>query len=201
MKTIRFYILFTFLNALFFTEAFSQHESILPSSIPSSEKESILIKQTQAPEYEGEYGEFAFISQEGDTIVPFGKYAYCYTDTLRSFAIVLTYEDDCIAIDKNDKKLFNVYWYDNGPDYIREGLFRITDDNGKLGYADKNGTIVITPQFAFGFPFENGVAKVTYTGTEKTVPACNAEYHYWESDDWFYINKQGNKVRKPANEK
>ena len=54
---------------------------------------------------------------------------------------------------------YTAYQYDNGADYVREGLYRIVDAQGKMGYADEQGRVVIAPRFAFGFPFEQGRAK------------------------------------------
>ena len=36
--------------------------------------------------------------------------------------------------------------------------------------------------------------KTTYKGEQKAVDNSQGEYHYWDSDDWFYIDKQGNKI-------
>ena len=72
---------------------------------------------------------------------------------------------------------------------------RIVDTRSKkIGYATPDGKVLIEPQFAYGYPFENGKAKVTYKGTQKAVENSQGEYHYWDSDDWFYIDKQGNKI-------
>ena len=65
---------------------------------------------------------------------------------------------------------------------------------GRIGYADESGRTVIKPRFAFGFPFENGKAKVTDKGEMKEVPGSDGEYHYWESDEWYYIDKAGNRM-------
>ena len=62
-----------------------------------------------------------------------------------------------------------------------------------IGYADESGRTVIKPRFAFGFPFENGKAKVTDKGEMKEVPGSDGEYHYWKSDEWYYIDKKGNR--------
>ena len=67
-------------------------------------------------------------------------------------------------------------------------------DNGKIGYATPDGIILIEPQYAFGYPFKNGRAKVTYEGESRPVGNSGGEYHYWDSDQWFYIDKQGNKI-------
>ena len=36
-------------------------------------------------------------------------------------------------------------------------------------------------------------AKVTDKGEMKEVPGSDGEYHYWESDEWYYIDKKGQK--------
>lgn len=83
---------------------------------------------------------------------------------------------------------YTVYQFDNGDDYLCEGVRRITDSNGKIGFSDERGVVRITPQFAFAFPFENGMSKVTYTGHS----VAEGEYHRWVSTDWFYIDHAGN---------
>ena len=62
------------------------------------------------------------------------------------------------------------YLYDNGPDYLSEGLMRIQDSSGKIGYADEKGEIVISPQFAFGYPFKNGHARSHCRDMKKLFP-------------------------------
>lgn len=91
-------------------------------------------------------------------------------------------------------KKYSAFQYDNGDDYVRDGLYRIVDERGRIGYADEKGNTIITPRFAFGFPFENGKAKVTDSGQEKEVEGSRGEYHCWESDDWYYIDKTGSRL-------
>ena len=91
-------------------------------------------------------------------------------------------------------KHYCVFQYDNGDDYIRDGMYRIVDKKGRIGYAHQNGKTVIKPRFAFGFPFESGKAKVTDKGKMKKVTGSGGEYHYWESDEWYYIDKKGNRT-------
>ena len=92
-------------------------------------------------------------------------------------------------------KHYNMFQYENGNDYVSEGMYRIVDQRGRIGYADESGRAVIKPCFAFGFPFENGKAKVTDKGEMKEVPGSDGEYHYWESDEWYYINKEGKRIK------
>ena len=60
--------------------------------------------------------------------------------------------------------------FDNGPDPVSDGLYRVVDDHGRIGYADAYGVVRIAPRFAFGLPFANGVAKVTLSGHPAAVP-------------------------------
>ena len=83
------------------------------------------------------------------------------------------------------------YWYDNGPDMPSEGLVRVKDKSGKIGYAETNGNIVISPRFAFAYPFKNGQAKVTFEGKLNMVPESNGELHYWQSERWYCIDRSG----------
>lgn len=94
---------------------------------------------------------------------------------------------------------YPAYQFDNGDDYVMDGMYRIVDKNGRIGYADEKGNTIIAPRFAFGFPFENGKAIVTDSGQNKEVAGSGGEYHYWESDDWYYIDKTGRKLGKCVN--
>lgn len=84
--------------------------------------------------------------------------------------------------------------YDNGDDYVREGLYRIVDDRGRMGFADASGRVVIEPRFAFAFPFEGGKARVTDRGERRDVPGSHGEHWYWESDAWYSIDKTGRRT-------
>jgi len=133
-----------------------------------------------------------YVNAKGDTVVPIGKYFYCYTDTITNIGFVIEKEAGrIIAIDRNANELFEVFKFDNGPDYIRDGLFRIIK-NGKIGYANENGDVVIEPQFECAFPFKNGIAKVSYNCSVKKED----EHSTWESDNWLYINTRGEIVNK-----
>ena len=132
-----------------------------------------------------------YVDERGDTIVPYGKYKFCQTDTIRHIGFVYENKKDAriVCIDNQGKELFYVFKCDNGPDYIREGLFRIMDKNGRIGFADSLGNVAIKPQFKFAFPFKSGKAKVTFTGEEKAI--FDGEHREWVSDKWQYINKKG----------
>lgn len=64
-----------------------------------------------------------------------------------------------VFIDASGKELAVAYAFDNGPDYFQEGVARIVAD-GKVGFLDRTGVIVIAPQFAGASGFCHGQATV-----------------------------------------
>lgn len=66
------------------------------------------------------------------------------------------------------------FLHDNGPDPVSDGCVRITDEKGLVGYAKPDG-----------------IARVTQSGRLVEVPGSSGEYHRWESDEWFCIDKTG----------
>ena len=135
-----------------------------------------------------------YLNEQGDTIIPYGKYKFCQTDTIRHIGFVYENRQNAriVCIDNQGKELFYVYKYDNGPDYIREGLFRIMDEDGWIGFADSLGNVVIKPQFKFATSSENGKAQATTSGD-----AINdGEHSFWKSDEWQLIDHKGDKMIK-----
>lgn len=93
-------------------------------------------------------------------------------------------------MDHQKTVLYNVFIYDNGPDYPAEGLIRVVKD-GKIGYADAaTYALVIEPQFDCAYPFEHGQAKVS-TSCQSIQ---DGEHKLWTSDHWQYIDKQGHSI-------
>lgn len=129
-----------------------------------------------------------YLNTRKDTIIPFGKYKYFSSDTIRHIGFVL--DKEIICIDNKGNELFDVYNFDNDADSVKEGLFRIKDKTGKIGFADTLGNVIIKPQFAFAYPFENGKAKVTYSGEKSFIDEMQ-EHWKWKSDYWFYIDPKG----------
>ena len=133
-----------------------------------------------------------YVDERGDTIVPYGKYKFCQTDTIRHIGFVYENKKDAriVCIDNQGKELFYVFKYDNGPDYIRERLFRIMDDNGLIGFADSLRNVLIMPQFKFATPFENGKAQTTTSGKAHD----DGERSFWASDEWELVGHNGTKM-------
>ncbi|CAB3917604.1 hypothetical protein LMG26846_05376 [Achromobacter insuavis] len=106
----------------------------------------------------------------------------------------------CIYLDKQaggfrvaDVQLrepYQVYLFDNGPDYPQDGRYRIRL-NGKIGYADEEtGVIVIAPVYDCAFPFKDGKASVGHGCKNES----DGEHRWWSGGDWQSIDRQGKVV-------
>lgn len=137
---------------------------------------------------------FSYVNSAGETIIPYGQYLGAYKDTLIGFGIVVGWNTEkytnFVAINTRGERLYEVHPFDNGPDRLSEGLFRIMR-NGRIGYADSLGQIIVEPKFICALPFTNGKAKVSFT--------CKLEhddmYTSMLSERWHYIDKQGQFVK------
>jgi hypothetical protein len=167
--------------------ATQEHIDIIEPSVTPKKVDYLLsIRKENVTEFSGTSG---YTTPEGDTIVPIGKYVHCFSDTIFDIGFVLKEGTTCMAIDKTGKELYQVKWYDNGPDYISEGLFRMIKD-GKTGYANEKGEIVIKPLYECADPFEGGKARVSL----KCELKPDGEHTLMISDGWFFIDKMGKKI-------
>jgi hypothetical protein len=82
--------------------------------------------------------------------------------------------------------------FDNGPDYVVEGLAR-TVKNGKVGFINTELDPVVAPIWDFAFPFEHGVA-VVCTGCVSTPASPGDEHRSVTEGKWGYIDKHGRVV-------
>jgi hypothetical protein len=116
------------------------------------------------------------------------KYTHVYTDTLYSMAIVLkNYE--WVGIDKNENVILKPFIFDNGPDYLEEGLFRFVENN-KIGFADNAGHKIIKAKYDFATPFENGLSEYTLGGQREYEKG--GEHWRWTGGyENGYINHYG----------
>jgi hypothetical protein len=132
-------------------------------------------------------GDYGYRDAAGKIVIPMGKYPTCYTDTFRNYAIVSIPGQGIVGIDRQERVLYHVFIFDNGPDEAVDRLFRIVVE-GKIGYADSaTGRVTIQPRFACAWPFEKGRAKVAVDCQTRK----DGEYHTWLSNHWFYIDEKG----------
>ncbi len=81
---------------------------------------------------------------------------------------------------------------DNGPDYFLEGVARFTL-NGKFGFFNIMGEIVIEPQFDFASSFHESLAAFCHGCSQKS----QGEHHIIQGGKWGYIDHTGNIVIAP----
>lgn len=87
---------------------------------------------------------------------------------------------------KRDGTTLRSVKFENGPDSFSEGLSRYVE-NGKIGFIDLSGQVVIEAQYGFAFPFKNGHSRVC--NDFKAVKS--GEYHFTSSNRWGFIDRKG----------
>jgi hypothetical protein len=96
-------------------------------------------------------------------------------------------KDDWRYIDRNGRILnIQPFIYDNGPDYFQEGLARFRE-NGKVGFLNEVGKVVIQAQFDFATPFSEGYAAFC-SGCQKIEVD---EHFLFEGGKWGFIDHHG----------
>lgn len=91
------------------------------------------------------------------------------------------------VVDRHLQEPYQVYLFDNGPDYPQEGRYRIRL-NGKIGFADEEtGAIVVAPIYDCAFPYEDGKASVGFGCKEES----DGEHRWWSGGKWQDIDRQG----------
>ena len=92
-------------------------------------------------------------------------------------------------IDRHGKVVVRPMVVDNGPDYFKEGLARFTAD-GKVGFFDQRGRVVIQPRYAFAAPFSGGRAAVCDGCQERS----EGEHRFVRGGRWGFIDRAGTLV-------
>lgn len=128
-----------------------------------SENSKFLVKKERKGKSNIEWG---YINDKGTIVVPFDKYLICLTDTIDCIGFVINKSKRCIVIDNNGKELFYAFLFDNGPDPLSCGLFRIESKNRRqLGYSNEFGKIVISARYDYASSFEDSLARVMFNDT------------------------------------
>ena len=78
---------------------------------------------------------------------------------------------------------------DNGADSFHDGLVRIVR-NGKYGFANRRGQVVIPPIYDGALNFEKGRAEAC-KGCQSKCDDRDCEHHSFAGGEWFRINTKG----------
>ncbi|TGN10389.1 WG repeat-containing protein [Leptospira ilyithenensis] len=95
---------------------------------------------------------FGFKNKTGKVIIP-PQYSHVFDFNEKKVAFVLG-KDGWSCIDSNNKHLLSPFIFDNGPDYLSEGMGRFVE-KGKIGFFDSACKKKIKADYDFAQPFEN----------------------------------------------
>lgn len=152
----------------------------------SQENDTLYIFYDEQTEFPG------YMNAAGDTVIEAGVFEIAISEVFVDFFLVIDPIGKAYAINRDLDTLYEVYWFDNGPDYIEEGMFRIVED-GMIGYANEKGEIVIPPKYKCARVFQDGWAEVAYDC--ERIP--EGEFYIERSNQWFRIDPNGNEIRMP----
>lgn len=132
-------------------------------------------------------------SESGKIILP-AKYHFSYGFEASSGLAAVVDEDGWSYINVTGATVYKPYIYDNGPDYPSDGLSRIVDEFGKVGYIDDKGALILSPQFDWASPFEEGVAQFCEGCKEEAIH--DGEHTQIVGGRWGTITKDGTRTYK-----
>ncbi|WP_419868723.1 WG repeat-containing protein [Chryseobacterium sp. CT-SW4] len=161
-------------------------------------------KKFQIIYQDDDYSTSIIADKKGKVIKTLDKNVYGINyrpETLGYFSIFsIINEKGWTAIDINENQLFQVLNTEYGtpsPDDLVENKIRIVDKNGKIGFANKKGKIIIQPKFEQASTFHNGKAII---GRKcRMIPwlehPIETDCHHYsvkcEEEENGYINKKG----------
>ncbi|HHP7242521.1 MAG TPA: WG repeat-containing protein [Cyclobacteriaceae bacterium] len=136
-------------------------------------------------------GLMGYENKDGEVIIA-PVYQLLFTDPLVGSLAFVVDGGRIIGIDRSGNELITPFIYENGPDYIREGLFRFVE-NGLIGFADQDGNIRIAAEYTFVRPFSNCLSAFC-DGCSKKM---DGEHKVYEGGKWGFINQLGEVVIMP----
>ncbi|WP_426493450.1 WG repeat-containing protein [Hymenobacter sp. 102] len=84
------------------------------------------------------------------------------------------------------------FYFDNGPDYVQNGLMRYTNDNSLVGFANSKGQIKIPALFTIAYPFNHGYSIVGQGSHLEPLFPGETEHMVWRGGKWGIIDRRGN---------
>lgn len=158
---------------------------------------------------------YGYKSMKGRIVIP-AKFLLAGSDTFCKMAFVYDQKDGWQGINTKGQRMLTPYIFDNGPDYVEQGVFRIVEQ-GKIGFATPDGDIVIPAQFDFVTPFdEQGYARYFIGGervylqhsslgrmsSEAEAPLVMDHYWVWGGDiiEAGFVDLKGQRTTTPTNE-
>lgn len=142
--------------------------------------------------FEAATGRVGFRNAAGATAIP-PRFRAVYPFSEHGVAGV--YDDDGAAFIRPDGSVIaRAFWTDNGPDYFTERRARIVKD-GKVGFIDEEGEVVIPPRYDFASSFCHGMAAVCIGCQRQPGP-----HGGYEGGRWGFVTRTGTEVVPPRYE-
>lgn len=156
---------------------------------PDVEKWILIIDENSLSKF-GPFPQSGYLNAQGDTIIPVDSYR-CLSDTFEYFGLIEDIRGNrkMYGIDKAGKKLFEAVPDGEGYATIEYDGRIMIQKNGKYGYANHKGEVVIQPQYSCAENFNNGMARVS-----NECQKSKDEHYMWESNNWIYIDRCGNEI-------
>jgi len=115
---------------------------------------------------------------------------YLMAMEFNEYGIAAVVDDEgWVYINPQGAKLLRPHVVDNGPDYFSEGLARFVED-GKFGFFDEKGLVIIGSDIDYAKPFSEGLAAVCKDCEE----VREGEHTSIVGGKWGYIDTGGDLV-------
>lgn len=126
-----------------------------------------------------------YVDSLGQVKIPFGNYSRCLSVQFKETALV-EYNGKRIVIDRNEKVVYEAFDADGLQDLLFEERIRV-ELNGKLGFVNLYGELVVPTVYDYMLPFRDGMAFVNI-GAKRIIEVGQPK---WEGGRWGAINKEG----------
>ncbi|MCW3159695.1 WG repeat-containing protein [Chryseobacterium oryctis] len=154
--------------------------------IPMVFKKTGAFKEGMCP-VQNDNGKWGAINTKGDVVIDF---LYDYFSFYNGFARVKAADGKTYTINKKGQKVFENLPYPTQGSFS-EGLCRVQDTNGKYGFIDTNGKLVIPCKFDEVGEFSNGMARIekdSKTGYIDKKGNIVIPPKYYHPGDMFDVN-------------
>ncbi len=137
-------------------------------------------------------GRWGYQDAGGRTVIP-ARYLAAEPFTPQGLAAAAD-DQGWSYLNRRGQVVVRPFVFDNGPDPFREGLARFVSE-GKFGFFDETGRVVVPARYDFAYPFAGGRAKVGMGC--RFVP--DGEHQRVQGGTWSEIDPHGRPVlREPS---
>ncbi len=127
---------------------------------------------------------WGFRNRHNETVIP---PVYNFVEPFTRFGVASVADDfGWVLIDVSGRPLLRPFIIDNGPDPFSEDKARFVQ-NGRIGFFDRRGRIIVSAEYDFALPFSEGMAAVCRGCREEP----DGEYRTIRGGSWGFIDRKG----------